>query len=148
MRFFDVIAKNPEEEHVARDVRYPAMHEHGKNQREVNRKWGGLQPGNQKLLAGDWMFYYSIGSSDIAAADNLLRDGGKGVSEFVVVTELLQENKNENVNCNQHVVNYRRDSAIAIVVVKWKKTIAASLTLRILSSFFERGLGKSDVSRF
>jgi len=85
MRSSTLSPKIQRKEHVARDVRYPAMHEHGKNQREVNRKWGGFAARESKLLAGDWMFYYSIGSSDIRAADNLLRDGGKGVSEFVVV---------------------------------------------------------------
>ena len=35
---FDVVAKDPKEEHVAEDVRDAAVHEHRSEQREVNRK--------------------------------------------------------------------------------------------------------------
>ena len=55
---FEVVSKDPEEEHVAGDVCDAAVHEHRNNQGQVNREWRRLKTGNQKLLTGDRMFHY------------------------------------------------------------------------------------------
>jgi hypothetical protein len=43
---FNVVSKNPKEEHVAGDMRDATMHKHRKDQGEVNRKRRPLQTGN------------------------------------------------------------------------------------------------------
>src|SRR5882672_3377559 len=121
---FDVIAKDPEKEHVAGNVRDAAVHEHRYEQSEVDRKRGRLQTGNQELLTGGRNYHDAIRSSDVAAGNDLSGHGRVCQSKSLVSAELLQEDKDEDIGCDQKVVNNRRCGAITIIVVKRKDHLA------------------------
>src|SRR6266496_750928 len=111
---FDVISKDPEKKHVTGDVSNTAVHEHRKNQSEIDGKWRRLQTRNQDLLPGDRMFHDAIRCSNIAPTDDLLRHRREGVSEPVVRSKLLQKDEDQNIRSDQSVVNYGRGCAIAV----------------------------------
>src|SRR6185369_15763114 len=103
---FDVVAEDPEEKHVAADVREVAVHEHRGEERQINRTVGWSKTGNHyafaHVLDNLWI------GDDIVASENLERHSRVGVSELVVAPEALQNDKDKNVESDNRVVDYRR----------------------------------------
>src|SRR5688572_25730422 len=112
----EVIAENPEEEHVPEDVRNTAMHEHRCDQGEIDSKPSLLQAWNHQLLAGCRMLNHAVACLDISTGDNLLRHGRICVGEAIVCPELLEKHEHQNINGDQNVINNRRRGSISVVI--------------------------------
>src|SRR2546429_4294369 len=106
-RIFDVVAKNPQEQHIAENMGNSAVHEHRRQQRDVHCAWRWLQAGNFERLPGNRLLFHVIGRDDIVAAYNLLRNRRKLVSKLLVFTQSLEEYKNEYIGRDEAVVHYR-----------------------------------------
>ena len=72
---FNVIAKDPKEQHISENVRQPRVHEHRSDEREVNRNGGGLQPRHLNVLAGEGLHENAIPRDDVAAANYFTGNG-------------------------------------------------------------------------
>src|SRR5204863_4252647 len=101
---FDVVAEDKKEKHVAEDVSDAAVHEHRSDEREINRNRRRLQPGHLHALARE-IFNCDRSRDDVSAGKDLAGYRRVGVGEFVVVTQSLKEHKDQDVNCDQYVVN-------------------------------------------
>src|SRR6185369_11914734 len=112
----NVVAKDPEKQHIAANVHEATVHEHRRKKRDVYRNWCYFQSGNQQSLSCDRVNQHSTWSHDVVTRQNLSRDCRKGVGEVFVCSELLKKDKDEEVCGNQRVVNYWRDCSVRIGV--------------------------------
>ena len=72
---FNIIAKDPEEQHVAEQVPKAAMHEHRCDHGQVHGDGSGLQSGYFKSLS--LMADQPVLGNDISAGNDLRGDGGE-----------------------------------------------------------------------
>ena len=119
---FDVIAEDEKKKHVAEDVRQAAMHEHRSDQRQVNRDRRWLQARHLDALTCERLHQNAIAGNDVMTGNDLLRHGRKGVGKSFVAAEPLQENKDQHVDKDKDIINYRRRAALSGgFVCDWKK---------------------------
>ena len=90
----------------------------------VDGKRRRLKTRNQNLLSSAWNLLHTIRGPDVAPADDLSRHCRKCISESFVSAQLLEEDKDEDIDRDESVVNDRRGCAIAIVVVKREDHLA------------------------
>src|SRR5439155_16241643 len=88
---FDVIAEDEKKEHVAEDMRDASMHEHGSDQREIDRNRRRLKSRHFETLPRDRLHHNPIARRNVTAGNDLRRDGRKSVSEFFVRAEALEK---------------------------------------------------------
>src|SRR6185369_3752617 len=84
----DVVAEDPEKQHVARDVREAAVHEHRGEERQVNRARRWTKTRNRYALAH--VLDDTRGCNYIVTLKNLRGHGRERVGELVVAAESLQ----------------------------------------------------------
>src|SRR5687768_126075 len=116
----DVVAEDPEEEHVAAQVSNASMHEHGREQRQINGERCFSESGNQELLAGSGMNDDAGRRDDVAAGNDLQWDRRECVCELFVCADTLQHHKDKDVERDERVVNKRRCLPAGVVVVERK----------------------------
>src|ERR1700730_1817428 len=93
----DIVTKDPEEQHVAKDVRDAAVHEHRGDQREIHRNRRWLQARHLDSLTGERMDQHAIASYDVSVSDDLARDSRERIREPFVCPEALEKNKYQNI---------------------------------------------------
>ena len=124
---FEVVAENPQVEHVAEDVHDAAVHEHRADEREVDRHRDGLKL-DAHHLAGRRVAAQGHGPRDVGAGHDLLRHGRPRVVELVVRPQPLQEDEDEDVQRDQNVVDVGRPRAVAVVVANRENHLLCFLT--------------------
>ena len=107
------------------------MHEHRSNQSQVNRDRRWLQARHFHPLARERLHQNAVAGNNVTARDYLSRDGREGVSKFFVAAEALQENKNQDVDKDEQVIDYRRRAALSgRFISDWKKHLMFSNSAR------------------
>ena len=72
---FDIVAKNPEEEHITSNVRNPSVHKHGSEKRQINRNRSWFKARNQHPLSGHRLYQHPCGSHYIMPRDDFQGNG-------------------------------------------------------------------------
>src|SRR5215213_3656541 len=85
----DVVAKDPEKQHVAADVCDAAVHEHRGKERQINRKRCYTKTRDQQALSGYGILKDTSLSNHVVPGDNLQRNGRECVGKMRVSSELL-----------------------------------------------------------
>ena len=109
---FEIVSKDPKEQHIPKDVHDAAVHKHGRDQREINWTWCGLQIDDPTLISNlnwDRPCY-------VLARSYLFWNSGKRVGELIVRAETLQEHEHQYVYSDEYVVNYWHCGAVAVIV--------------------------------
>ena len=75
-----------------------------------------LQARHLKRLAGIRVSYHFIIGDEIGAGKDFAGYRGKGVSKIIVVPEALPVNKNENIDCNQQVIDDWRYAPVPVII--------------------------------
>ena len=117
---FDVVAKDPKEEHVAEDVGNAAVHEHRSDQRQIDGNRRRLESRHFDAPAGKRVHDDAIASDYVPAGNDLRWNGGVGVSELIVCSQVLKKHKDQNICQDQQIVNYRCRPDVGIVVGNWE----------------------------
>lgn len=118
---FEVIAKNPEIEHIPGKVGNASMHEHGTDDGKINRNGRGLQPGNLECSAGCHIADQLRIGNEIAIAHDFSGYGGERIGKCEVGAESLVENKNKYVKENQSPGDKRGYMPVAVIVANRKQ---------------------------
>ena len=118
---FDVIAENEKKEHVAEDVRDASMHEHGRDQREIDGNRRRLESRHFETLPRDRLHHNPIASRDVFTRNDLRGHGRKSVSEFFVRAEALEKYEDQHIDENKQIIDDRRRPATNIFISDWKK---------------------------
>jgi hypothetical protein len=117
----DVVAEDPEEQHVAQQVHQAAVHEHRSQQRQIDAARRRLQLQRGTLVPD----FDDDGTSHVLAGPDLLRHRGQGVGEDVVRPEPLKKGEDDHVDRNQCPGDVRRPDAAGVVVAEWQDHAAA-----------------------
>ena len=129
---FDVIAEDEKKEHVAEDVRDASMHEHGRDQREIDWNRRRLEARHFETLPRDRLHHNPIARRDVFARNDLRRDGRKSVGEFFVRAEALEKYEDQHIDENEQIIDDRRSPATYIFISDWKKhSFSSSILVRI-----------------
>src|SRR5882762_4662220 len=102
---FNIVAKDKKEKHVAEDVSDAAMHEHRSDQREVSRDWRTWHSRRLYGLTSNRFQHEAAGNRPIIAGDDACRNCRKFVGELLVGPKTLKEDKHQDVNRDEHIVN-------------------------------------------
>ena len=113
---FDVVAEDPEKQHVAEQVHQAAVHEHRNQQREIHRAGRLLQRNGGGLVAD----LDAHRPRDVLAGADLLRHGRERVGELLVRAHPLQEHEHQHIERNQQVGDVRRAQPSSVVVADRK----------------------------
>ena len=100
----EVIAKDEQEQHIPKNVHYPAVHEHGAQKIKID----GQRRRVMVDLAGvPQRITYHLNACYIDAGRYLFWDQRKCVGKMFVAAKLLQQQENKNVDANDRVIDYR-----------------------------------------
>jgi hypothetical protein len=119
---FDVVAKNPEEPHIAGNVHDAAMHEHAGQQREIDgeRRFLEARSGDDARAFLGLDLDLPVLRHDVRAGHDFLRHRREGHREAFVHPRALQQHKNQHVDNDQPHRHDRKGLAVAVVVAKGK----------------------------
>ncbi len=126
----DVVAEDPQEQHVAEQVHQAAVHEHRHQEGEVHGAGSLLQRDDGRLVADldpDRL-------RDVFAGSDLLGDGREGVGELLVVAHALEEHEHQHVDRNQQIRDVGRAQSSSVVVADRKYHLTPPSPVRVWSS--------------
>src|SRR6267142_5796780 len=99
----DVVTKDPEEQHIAKDVGDAAVHEHRSDQREVDRNRSWLQSRHYEVLSGQGLNKHLIARYYIFTSNDFRGNGRECICEPLVSSQALQKHEDENIRKDQKV---------------------------------------------
>ena len=117
----DLIAEDPEVEHVARDVHQRPVHEHRRQERELDRHRPRVVVDRHGLAAQ----VDAHGSRQVLVVQDLEGDRGPGVRERVAGRRL--EQVHEHVQADQAVHDEGCRVPSRVVVAEWKQHLSSSV---------------------
>ncbi len=111
-QIFDVVAENPQKQHIAEDVHYIAVHKHRTQKIKINRQRRILMHNGRRLSAD----LDRLCTDKINARSYFLRHERKSISKRIVAAQALKKNKHQNIQTDNDVIDIRRNYSIGIVV--------------------------------
>ena len=112
----DVVAENPEEQHVSKQVHQASVHEHGNQQRQGHGPGGGLQVDRGGLVAD--LDPHRRGH--VLSGADFLRHRRKRICEAFVRPETLEKDEDQHIDQDERVGHDRRSDAACVVVADGK----------------------------
>ncbi len=109
---FDVVAENPQKQHIAEKVHKIAVHKHRTQKIEIDGQRRRVMR-NLRRLSAD---VYQLRRNNINAGRDLLRHERKSVGKRLVAAQTLQKHKNQYINCDKRVINKRRNYPVMIFI--------------------------------
>ena len=106
---FEIVPKDVQEQHIAKDMRDAAVHEHRAEKIEIHRQ-RRLEMTN--LARVSKRISNHLHAADIDTGGYLFRDESVGIIESLVAAELLQQQKNEDINADEDVIYDRHDRPV------------------------------------
>ena len=116
----DVVAENPQEPHVAQQVGDAAVHEHRRQQRQIDRPGRRLKAGGRELLSAPPVDDGLVFADDVFAGPDFRGHCRPGIGELIVRAGPLKENVHQDVQRNEHVVDDRHRPDVGVVVAEGK----------------------------
>ena len=118
-RVFDIVAENPQKQHIAKNMCNAAVHEYRRQQCDVHRARRSPQSGYRNALTGAWHIDLTSVGNFVVASDNFTRNGGKAVSKLLVLTHPLEKHEHQDVRDDDADIHDRQQLAVRVVVADW-----------------------------
>src|SRR5438874_2535859 len=96
-----------------------AVHEHRCEKRQVYRKGGRLQTRYLDMIPCHRLYYHVRRCHYISTGNYLLRYGSEGIGESLVRSQALQEDKNQDIDSDEHIGDHRGRYAIRVIIANW-----------------------------
>src|SRR5262245_45481648 len=93
-----------------------AVHKHRGKKGQVYRTRCRLQAGNLDMLSCYWFYNNPGWCHYIVTGQYLLRNGREGIGKTIIRSHTLQEDKDQNIDSNEHISDYRGRTSIRIIV--------------------------------
>ena len=111
----DVVAEDPQEQHVAGEMEQPAVHEHAREQRQPDR----VRPGFLRHDDGLAVDRDGLRVDQVDAVDDLVRNGAEAVRELLTAlagSSSLEQEEDEDVQTDDRQRDVGRPVATLVLV--------------------------------
>ena len=97
-----------------------AMHEHGRQQRQIYRDRSRLQSWHLNAITRQRILQSAIRGDNIRSCEDFFRNGGETVSKLLVAAQALEKNKDHHIQGHQKIRDDRRRNPAGIVITDWE----------------------------
>ena len=112
-KVLDIVAEYPQEQHIAKNMGNAAVHEHRAQEVEIDRERRGVFL-NARRVAERVVNDNDAGQVD--ACHYLFRHERKGVGERLIRAKLLKEQKDQDIQPDDRIVDDWRRRAVVVII--------------------------------